>query len=176
MGILSFKNKVALHCCSLILLWGLSTKGILILNENMHTCCNLQALTSHWQLVELPSLTYMSLCRKALMRCNWNSGDAMAISSLFEVSEVWVSVHSLLFFSFFFPPFFFLPFFIPFQFCMYLNVWLEESQMAELDKHILLGIRNVLNPSGGIRQLPDVAWNSSLNVKGLFLQTHASPP
>lgn len=85
----------------------------------MHTCCNLQALTSHLQLVELLSLTYMSLCRKALMRCNWNLGDAMAINSLFEVSVVWVSAHSL-YFSFSF--FLFFLFIYPFNFVMYLHI------------------------------------------------------
>lgn len=40
------------------------------------------------------------------MRCNWNLGDVVAISSLFEVSVVWVSVHSLCFgLGFFFPLF-----------------------------------------------------------------------
>lgn len=39
------------------------------------------------------------------MRYNWNLGDAVVISSLFEVSVFWVSVHSLWFELVFFPLF-----------------------------------------------------------------------
>lgn len=46
----------------------------------------------------------MSLSRKAL-RYNWNLGDAVVISSLFEVSVFWVSVHYLWFELGFFPLF-----------------------------------------------------------------------
>lgn len=71
----------------------------------MHMCFNLWALTSHLYLAHLPALPCMSPSRKALMRYNWNLGDAVVISSLFEVSVFWVSVHSLWFELFFFPLF-----------------------------------------------------------------------
>lgn len=80
------------------------------------------------------------------MRYNWNLGDAVVISSLFEVSVVWA--------SFWFELGFFSPswsFQTPFQFwyiaCLIRRI--PDERILPSEKHNgFLAIRTILNPDG----------------------------